>query len=87
MKTGFKFQVSEGCTKITPDGEKEKLRHRLLVSVMCYCCIEYNLTGFQCIKFIVTSVRVAVLHKSEDASSDSFRLMIPETTRKSTTQL
>jgi len=28
MKNGFKFQVSEGCTKITPDGEKEKLRHR-----------------------------------------------------------
>lgn len=31
MKNGFKIKVSEGCTKITPDGEKEKLRYRLLI--------------------------------------------------------
>lgn len=40
MKNGFKFEVTEGCTEITPDGEKEKLRKRLLVSVACCCCIE-----------------------------------------------
>lgn len=49
MKNGFKFKVGEGCTKIAPDGEKEKLRHGLL-SVISYCCIEGNLTGFQCVK-------------------------------------
>lgn len=86
MKNGFKIKVSEGCTKTTPDGEKEKLRHRLLISVMCYCCIDYNLIGFQCVKFIATSVRVAVLCKSKNASPNSSRVMIPETTKQSTTQ-
>lgn len=30
---------------------------------MCYSYIEYDLAGCQCMKFIVTSVRVALLHK------------------------
>lgn len=28
---GFKFKIREGCMKITPDGEKEKVRGRLLI--------------------------------------------------------
>lgn len=40
MKNGFRSEVTEGCTEITPDGEKEKLRQRLLISVVRCCGIE-----------------------------------------------
>lgn len=68
MKNGFKFEVTEGCTEITPDGEK--LRKRLLVSVACCCCIEQNPTGFQCTN-LVTLVIAPVMCKSENASFHS----------------
>lgn len=31
MKNAFKFKIGEGCMNITPDGEKEKVRCRLLI--------------------------------------------------------
>lgn len=30
MKNRLKFKVSEGCMKITPDGEKEKLKTQII---------------------------------------------------------
>lgn len=47
MKNSFKFEVTEGCTEITPDGEKEKLRQRLLISVVRCCGIEQNPTVYK----------------------------------------
>lgn len=44
MKNGFKFKVSEGCMKITPDGEKEKLRHGLL---MCDVLLLYTIESYR----------------------------------------
>lgn len=85
MKNGFKFEVTEGCTEITPDGEKEKLRKRLLVSVACCCCIEQNPTGSQCTN-LVTLVIAPVMCKSENASFHSSKVIAPEATKSSTSQ-
>lgn len=85
MKNGFKFEVTEGCTEITPDGEKEKLRQRLLISMVRCCCIEQNPAGFQCIN-VVTLAIVPVICKSENASFHSSEVIVPEDTKRSTTQ-
>lgn len=86
MRNGFKFEVTKGCTEIAPDGEKEKLRQGLLISVVRCCCIEQNPTGFQYINFVVTLVIVPVMCKSENASFHSSKVMVPEATKRNATQ-